>query len=269
MTSPAAVLASDINADGWIDLIVANTGGNSVSVLLGDVPPRVLSINRYVPTNQITVDTTVSYAVTFNEPVTGVDASDFSLALDNVVATTPVIVKGGGAVYTVTINGISGNGTLGLNLVDNGSIKDAAGNPLGPGGSASFQNQTTFDSGGATSVIAADVNADGKPDLVTTNSSGIGVLLGNGDGTFKPPMTFAVPATADSITLADINGDGKPDALVTRGWISQLHRLHQSPAGNGNGTFQAQQTLTAGFRSFSLLVSDVNGDGRPDLLVSP
>ena len=72
-----------------------------------------------------------AYTVTFSEAVTGVDASDFQLALGGTATgTVTQVTPVSGAVYTVTVSGITGNGTLGLNLVDNGSIHDLAGNPL-------------------------------------------------------------------------------------------------------------------------------------------
>ena len=71
--------------------------------------------------------------MTFSESVTGVDATDFVLATGGGLGGTSAItdVAGGGSQFTVTASAGTGNGTLGLNLVDNDSIKDAAGNRLG------------------------------------------------------------------------------------------------------------------------------------------
>ncbi|HEV3260798.1 MAG TPA: VCBS repeat-containing protein, partial [Gemmataceae bacterium] len=66
------------------------------------------------------------------------------------------------------------------------------------------------------SVAVADVNGDGKPDLVTANgfNGTVSVLLGNGDGTFQNAQNFAAGSLPHSLVVADVNGDGKPD-LVT------------------------------------------------------
>ena len=258
-----SIAISDVNGDGRPDVVVANTNNpGTVSVLLGDVPPTVLSINRSWPPGPYTSDSTVSYTVTFNESVTGVDPTDFTLALNGPTATTPVSVTPvSGSIYTVTINGISGTGTLGLNLVDDGSIQDVAGNPLQPGGMPFFMPQQTFTSGASSTGFAvADVNGDGKPDLIVGNTSiypaTARVMLGNGDGSFRLGQTFTA-LNAIALIVADVNGDGKLDLLTPNAVL----------LGNGNGTFQAERTF-AGNNSHSLAVADLNGDGRPDLVVA-
>src|SRR5271156_5161788 len=102
------------------------------------VVPFVESISRMTPAGPTTNATSVSYSVTFNEPVTGVAAGDFQVKTDNnVQAATPVGVSGSGAAYTVGINGIHGSGDLRLDLINNDSIQ-SGGVPL----ANSFHGQT-------------------------------------------------------------------------------------------------------------------------------
>ena len=157
-------------------------------------------------------------------------------------------------------------------------------------GNGTFQPAVTYNSGGftATSVAVGDVNKDGKPDLIVanectvSNSCGfgngdvlIGVLLGNGDGTFQPAVTFSAGGVgipvAHPLTLADVNKDGKLDLLISNcasfdncgtGGVAVL-------LGNGDGTFQAEVNYSpGGFRSNFVAVGDVNKDGKLDLVVA-
>ncbi len=96
--------------------------------------PTVVSINlvRAATTNA----TATSWTATFSESVTGVDPTDFSLAKTGTVgATLTQVTPVSGSVYTVTVSGLTGNGTLGLNLVDNDSIKNLTNVTLGGAGS--------------------------------------------------------------------------------------------------------------------------------------
>ena len=67
----------------------------------------------------------------------------------------------------------------------------------------------------AHSVVLGDVNGDGVPDLVLAGPNGdnVGVLLGNGNGTFQTPQTLAAGNEAIAVVLGDVNGDGKTDSL--------------------------------------------------------
>jgi hypothetical protein len=135
-----------------------------------------------------------------------------------------------------------------------------------------FSFLAQYDSGGGatSSVAVADVNRDGKPDLLVLNQCGlgpecedgnVGVLLGNGDGTFQPAVSYSLDGLGDSIAVADVNGDGKLDIIVANGNVSVL-------LGNGDGTFQPAVTnVSGGLGADSLVVADINGDGKPDLIV--
>ncbi|MBF2072264.1 MAG: hypothetical protein IGS50_00655 [Synechococcales cyanobacterium C42_A2020_086] len=104
--------------------------------------PLVAAINR-VNSNP-TAAGTVNFAVAFNQDVTGVDALDFALAPVGITGASIVAVTGSGRNYNVLVNTGSGNGTLGLNVVDNDSIRNNVNAPLGGGGpgNGNFTGQT-------------------------------------------------------------------------------------------------------------------------------
>jgi hypothetical protein len=147
----------------------------------------------------------------------------------------------------------------------------------------SFASPVTYGTGGygAGSIAIADVNGDGKPDLVVTTcvnspctgDGSVGVLLGNGDGTFQTAVTYGSGGVGPgSIAISDVNGDGKPDLVVANSCADSTCATDGSVAvllGNGDGTFQAAVTYdSGGMQTDSVAVADMNGDGKPDLVLA-
>lgn len=104
------------------------TPGSSVTFVIDNSAPTVSSISREDSTP--TKAGTVHWSVTFSESVSGVDSSDFALAGAGSSEASITAVSGSGSSYTVTAT-TGADGALGLNLVDDDSITDAAGNALG------------------------------------------------------------------------------------------------------------------------------------------
>ena len=119
-------------------------------------------------------------------------------------------------------------------------------------------------SGDLTFVAVADLNHDGKLDVVVANQDGgVGVLLGNGDGTLRPVVTYDTTLSASSLAVADFNGDGKLDialASTTVGFDLLL--------GNGDGTFGSPVHYAGGESVRSVVAADFNGDGFPDVVLA-
>jgi hypothetical protein len=135
-------------------------------------------------------------------------------------------------------------------------------------------NYSTGLSGGANvggnPVAIADLNGDGKADLVVVaGDSMFSVLLGNGDGTFQAPVSYSAGILAAySVAIADLNGDGKLD-VVFAGEVLGRDGVVSVLLGNGDGTFQAPVTYSTGTGGFeSVAIADLNGDGYPDLVVA-
>lgn len=127
------------NLGGTIGQPDAGTSGGGTYTLIGGfwgggadlISPTVVSslLANPNPTNLASVD----FTVTFSETVSGVDATDFTLNITGVTGTSITGVSGSGATYTVTVNTGSGNGTIRLDVVDDDTILDTAGNPLSGG----------------------------------------------------------------------------------------------------------------------------------------
>jgi len=129
-----------------------------------------------------------------------------------------------------------------------------------------FRAEPGFQPGAA---AVGDFSGSGNLDMVVVGLPGsfsrAALLSGNGDGTFQPPQMLDAGVDPFIVAVADINGDGHPDLVfVNEGAYGA--RLLTVMLGSGDGTFQKAQTFSVGQPS-ALAVADVNGDGRPDLIL--
>ena len=138
---------------------------------------------------------------------------------------------------------------------------------------ASFGAVSTYSTGAGSnpaSIAVADVNGDGRPDLVTANNSSsgtAGVLLGQAGGGFAPINSYpAGGSNTYGIAVADVNGDGRLD-IVTVNRQSNTAGVLLAQAGGGFAPVSSYSTGTSS-SPLGIAVADVNGDGRPDLLTA-
>ena len=225
---PFAVAVGDFNRDGHLDLVVANYGDANVGILFGN--------------GDGTFQAQTVYSCSCPLGPTSVAVGDFN-----------------------------DDGVLDLVAVDNYGAYVLLGN-----GDGSFQAPVSYSRNfNYESVVVADFNGDAKLDLALVaappnqnNGSAISIFLGNGDGTFQPPVDFYAGPSPSAVVAGDFNGDGRLDLAVANGTQPASVSILLS---NGDGTFQAPLTFGAGNDTWSyggpLAVGDFNGDGRLDLAV--
>jgi FG-GAP-like repeat/FG-GAP repeat len=168
----------------------------------------------------------------------------------------------------------AGDGTSGASVLLDQTAPGAA-TPL-------FGGPTPFTTGvEPVSIATADINLDGKPDLVTANSccggNGASVLLNTTPGgaataSFAGPSHFVAGAGPTAVALGDLNADGKPDLVtsvtppVGTGSVEVL--LNTTSPGAATPSFTDAVPFAAGSKPSSVAIGDLDGDGRPDLAVT-
>jgi hypothetical protein len=229
---PYGITVADFNGDGRLDLAVANNGTNTVAVMLGNGDgtfQKPYSNHAPLPERVLAVD------------LNGDGHPD--LAVLAYCGRDPKTCTSGAV--EVLLN--QGHGTF-------GKPRYFSVNGVGPDG-----------------IAAADLNKDGKVDLVVANNnfqqaSTVSVLLGKGDGTFKPTVNYAVGGGPAGIAIANFNGDGNADIAVANTGSATVSVLY----GKGNGKFKPAQDLNfaSGSLPIDVAAGDFNGDGAPDLAVA-
>ena len=286
-----SVMVADVNGDGKQDALIANLNSNTVGVLLGNGDGTFHAAVGYASGGVGPTSVAIADVNGDGNPDLVVANGDGNIGvlLGNCDGTfLPAVAYNSGAnsPQAVAVADVNGDGNLDLLVAHIVGVTQACnggcvGLLLG-NGDGTFRSAVTLSSGAfqARSIAAADVNGDGKADLVVTNrcrdnfctqGGAVDVLLGNGDGTFRSPVTYGSRGfDASSVAVADVNGDGKPDLLVTNVCAnSKCQGLVAMLLGNGDGTFQRAVIFNAGgYFANSIAVADVNGDGKPDLAVA-
>jgi hypothetical protein len=255
---------------------------NTFTVISSDTtPPTVASINRAAasPTNA----GSISWNVAFSEPVTGVDAGDFSLTRTGAISGGSITgITGSGTSYTVTASTGTGTGTLGLDVTDNDTIVDGAGNKLGGtgAGNGNFTGQvyaidrtapTTTASatvtGGATYVSDTWTNKDVSLSLAGSDTGGSGLAAtfytvnGGTQTTYSTPVSFT---TAGTYTVTYWSTDNLGNTEAQKTFIVKIDKTAPATTATATvtgGSSYASDTWTNKDVSLSLAASDTGGSG--------
>jgi hypothetical protein len=243
--NPSSVAIGDIDGDGKLDLAVANINGSSVSVF-------------------------------HNTSTTG------SLVSGSFAAKVDFLTGNGGNV-SVALADLDGDGKPELAVVVEYANVVAVWRNTATSGkidTSSFSTRTYFTTGAfSSSMEIGDLDGDGKLDLAVVNGGSantISVLRNTftkgsiGSGSFVAKVDFATGTGPNSVAIADIDGDGMPDLTVVNNGSKTVSVLRNT-ATSGSivlGSFAAKVDLNTGINASKLVIGDLDGDGKPDLVVA-
>lgn len=282
-TAPAFVATNTLRNNSVNDLVVANSGANTISVLLGNgdgtFGDQVTYATGSAPVS-IATDEFNSNTDDFPDiAVANKNSNSVSILLGNGDGTfqpqttvntgqTPVSVVAGNFHDLTSGSGVD----LAVANQGDNTITVFQGN-----GDGTFKTPTkiSLPSGFEPAALAAaDLNDDGHLDLVVANAGNdtISVLLGNGDGTFRQRTDYPTGSNPLYVALGDFNGDGATDIAVANnaGNTVTIYYNQETSSGTPLGRFVAgsPRDFSAGNGPASIAVADYNLDGSLDLAVS-
>ncbi len=291
--APSAVGSTDVNGDGRPDLIVADQGADSTSVLLNTTAPGATTPSFAARQPFATGDAPSAVGSTdvngdgrpdLIVADQGADSTSVLLNTTAPGATTPSFAARqpfatGDAPSAVGSTDVNGDGRPDLIVADQGADSTSVLlNTTAPGATTpSFAARQTFATGDAPSAVGStDVNGDGRPDLIVADqgADSTSVLLnttapGATTPSFAARQPFATGDAPSAVGSTDVNGDGRPDLIVAdQGADSTSVLLNTTAPGATTPSFAARQPFATGDAPSAVGSTDVNGDGRPDLIVA-
>lgn len=229
-TGGSALIALDVNGDGYLDLLEGNTLGGTVGLLINGGNGNFQAVQNYTVAN----GPAYLAAGDFNRDgkpdlaVTQSTGGTVSVLINN---TLPTPVQGSRsflAPHTLT----NGHGNM------------------------------------ATGIVAADFNHDGYPDIAATylEDNAVRVLMGKGAGNFNTATVYPVGTNPYWVASGDLNHDGYTDLVTANTGSNNISVLMNNA--DGSGTFAAAKNYPVGRLPYQVAIGDLNGDGIPDIVAS-
>src|SRR5713226_2493130 len=277
-TNPQAIIAADLRSNSHLDLVTANQGANTVTVLLGNNDGTFAAGTDIAVGQQPVALVAADFNGDGHPDLAVVNQGDKTLTilLGNGDGTfrsvnTPLAPATGGMPSGIVAADFDGDGHMDLavtNEADN-TISIFLGN-----GDGTFKPAVIvpiISGTGPIGIITADFNKDGRPDLAVANSTSdtVTVLLANAVAgntpLFPSQINITVGTKPVALASADFNGDTNADLVVVNEGANTISVI----LGNGNGSFQSTRTdINVGGQPVAVVAADFNGDNRIDLAVA-
>ncbi len=263
-----SMAVADVDADGKLDLAGIDDKSGKGQLLFGRGDGTLLTapeslLRDYVASGDFNGDGVTDLAsATVLSNVANISLGSGDGSFKQSSAYYP-LDKGPSAIATGDFNG-DGKLDLVASNYDTSVVSLLLGN-----GDGTLAAQRTFSVGKTpTGIAVADLNGDGLLDIVTSNADtdNVSVLIGNGTGNFATSKEYASGKYPVAVLVADFNGDGRADVVTANADSGSLSFLQGS--GVTAGALNTARSLTACASPSSLFATDLNGDGKLDLVTA-
>ncbi len=265
---PTAVTAADLNGDGRADLATAGADG-TVGVYLGN------GDGTFRP--PVVYDAGSGLVAIAAADLTGTGVKDLVVASADAQAVGVLRGTGDGTFRParavplgatptdVAVADLTGDGVLDVAVATEGTAAAPGGVRILTGdGRGGFGATIALAADPAPRFVSvADMNADGRPDLVAAGAA-VAVYFGHGDGSFGPRLSAPAGPAPAGLAVADLNGDGTIDVLAPSATDSALGVLLNP----GTGALEAGPAVSLRARVAGVVVADLDGDGAADLVAA-
>jgi VCBS repeat protein/FG-GAP repeat protein len=284
---PYCLALADFNRDGKVDIAVGNNGSANLTMLLGDgrggfseasgSPFPAGNSPNDIAAGDVNGDHNLDLAIANHDTRYVTVLLGNGRGLFSPAPNSPITVTSKPHPHGIDLGDFNGDHNLDFVVDDWGNNRitvvfgDGKGSFASPGSSFSV-GQMPYQR-----VRVADVNNDGRDDVVTTNTEGgdASVLLGDGKGGFAPASGSPVQANLRpfGVAIGDVNADGKRDLAIVNFSGQGTDKSKDAITillGNGDGTFKpaSGSPFKSGGSPVSVAIGDVNGDGVMDVAVA-
>lgn len=289
--NPYGLVSADIDGDGKLDLIFTDRDANRIGVYRNQSSIGTLEMNsfagpiyfdagadpRYVRVADLDRDGRLDIVVcNFNAGTVSI-LRNLSPAgiLDASTFTTRVDLSIGTGAFDVVIQDLEGDGRPDLAVVSQYSATVALFRNISIPGiltASSFAPRVDLPANGDASIVAGDLDGDGKPELISGGNSTLVSVFRNTSvtssitaGSFAPKLEYGNPGWVHNVALGDVNGDGKPDVIVV-GELGSYLRVYPNQSIPGTVTLAAGVDYATGWNAWGVSVGDLDGDRRNDIV---
>ncbi len=290
--SPKSVSIGDIDGDGKPDLVVTNSGSNTVSVFRNTSTPGIINAGSFAAKIDFTTGSTpwsvsVSDLNADGKPDLAVaNRAGQSVSVFRNSSTSGVISfltkvdfptgSFSAFPYSVSIGDLDGDGKPDMAVANSGDNTVSVFQNTSTTGGLSFASRVDFSAGpGPVSISIGDIDGDAKPDLAVVNNSGINTSVFRNTstpgiinaGSFAARVDFAVGSSPQIVSIGDIDGDGKQDLAVAN-YLGNSVSVLRNTSVIGTISFSAKVDLATVGHSTSVKIGDLNGDGKSEIVAT-